>query len=110
MFWILFTSTDINTGRNRKTEEGNLEKNGTKQTKTRKSALAPDTPTGKKSKSVSSGEDEDKEIYSLSIRGHNRYVVQEPQRWSGTDGQNGAKEKTGDSYALQWEEGESGSD
>ncbi|XP_032438191.1 cellular tumor antigen p53 isoform X2 [Xiphophorus hellerii] len=61
-------------GRDRKTEEGNLEKSGTKQTKKRKSAPAPDTSTAKKSKSASSGEDEDKEIYTLSIRGRNRYL------------------------------------
>ncbi|XP_007551317.1 cellular tumor antigen p53 [Poecilia formosa] len=62
-------------GRDRKTEEENLEKNGTKQTKKRKSAPAPDTSTAKKSKSVSSGEDEDKELYTLQIRGRERFLM-----------------------------------
>ncbi|XP_054880430.1 cellular tumor antigen p53 [Poeciliopsis prolifica] len=61
-------------GRDRRTEEENLEKNGTKQTKKRKSTPAPNTSTAKKSKSASSGEDDDKEIYTLSIRGRNRYL------------------------------------
>lgn len=83
-------------GRDRKTEEGNVEKNGAKQPKKRsrllnsficlynrlefcsichlsraffilESAPAPDTSSGKKSKSASSGEEEDKDVYSLTV-------------------------------------------
>ncbi|MEQ2239828.1 Cellular tumor antigen p53 [Ilyodon furcidens] len=61
-------------GRDRKTEEENKGKNGTKQIKKRKSAAAPDTSAVKKSKPTSSGEEEEKESYTLTIQGRNRYL------------------------------------
>ncbi|XP_047241731.1 cellular tumor antigen p53 [Girardinichthys multiradiatus] len=61
-------------GRDRKTEEENKDKNGTKQLKRRKSAAAPDTSAAKKSKPTSSGEEEEKESYTLTIQGRNRYL------------------------------------
>ncbi|KAK2863127.1 hypothetical protein Q5P01_002660 [Channa striata] len=64
-------------GRDRKTEEENNAKsqNGTKQTKKRKSAPAPDNTAVKKSKSASSAEEEDKELYTLQVRGRERYEM-----------------------------------
>ncbi|KAM9836318.1 cellular tumor antigen p53 isoform 1-T5 [Aulostomus maculatus] len=62
-------------GRDRKTEEGNHNKqqSGTKQTKKRKSTPVPDTTSTKKSKSASSAEEEDKEVFPLYVRGRERY-------------------------------------
>lgn len=65
-------------GRDRKTEEENHTKmqNGTKQTKKRKSAPAPDSTSVKKSKSVqSSAEEEEKDVFVLHIRGRERYEM-----------------------------------
>lgn len=62
-------------GRDRKTEEENLTKvqNGTKHTKKKKSAPAPDSSSAKKSKSASSAEEEDTEMFTLYVRGRERY-------------------------------------
>uniref|UniRef100_A0A672G3K2 Cellular tumor antigen p53 n=1 Tax=Salarias fasciatus TaxID=181472 RepID=A0A672G3K2_SALFA len=62
-------------GRDRKTEEENHAKsqNGTKQLKKRKSTPAPDTTSAKKTKSASSAEDEDRETFTLVVRGRERY-------------------------------------
>ncbi|XP_074479387.1 cellular tumor antigen p53 [Sebastes fasciatus] len=66
-------------GRDRKTEEENSAKNGTKQTKKRKStpapAPAPDATSIKKSKSASSAEEEDKDVFVLHVRGRERYEM-----------------------------------
>ncbi|XP_071315261.1 cellular tumor antigen p53 [Trachinotus anak] len=64
-------------GRDRKTEEDNSTKmqNGTKQTKKRKSTPAPDTTSVKKSKSASSAEEEDKDVFVLNVRGRERYEM-----------------------------------
>lgn len=61
-------------GRDRKTEEENCTKsrNGTKETKKRKSA--PST-TVKKSRSSSSAEEEDKDVFVLRVRGRDRYEM-----------------------------------
>lgn len=61
-------------GRDRKTEEENQTKsqNGTKPTKKRKSAPAPDSTSSKK-KSSSSADEEDKELFYLPVRGRERY-------------------------------------
>ncbi|XP_036968677.1 cellular tumor antigen p53 isoform X1 [Acanthopagrus latus] len=64
-------------GRDRKTEEENSTKmqNGTKQTKKRKSVPLPENPSAKKTKSVSSAEEEDKEVFVLHVRGRERYEM-----------------------------------
>ncbi|XP_023256390.1 cellular tumor antigen p53-like [Seriola lalandi dorsalis] len=64
-------------GRDRKTEEDNSTKaqNGTKQTKKRKSTPAPDSTSVKKSKSASSAEEEDKDVYVLRVHGRERYEM-----------------------------------
>lgn len=62
-------------GRDRKTEEENSAKSGTKQTKKRKSTPAPENNSVKKSKLASSGEEEDKEVFVLHVRGRERYEM-----------------------------------
>ncbi|XP_017259385.1 cellular tumor antigen p53 isoform X2 [Kryptolebias marmoratus] len=65
-------------GRDRKTEEENAGKtqSGSKQTKKRKSAPAPNTSNSvKKVRSSSSGEEEDKEVFTLHVRGRERYEM-----------------------------------
>uniref|UniRef100_A0A146P3Z1 Cellular tumor antigen p53 n=1 Tax=Fundulus heteroclitus TaxID=8078 RepID=A0A146P3Z1_FUNHE len=62
-------------GRDRKTEEDNKEKSDSKQKKKRKSAPTPETSGLKRSKSGSSGEDEEEKIYNLPIKGRSRYLM-----------------------------------
>ncbi|XP_071400386.1 cellular tumor antigen p53 [Centroberyx affinis] len=64
-------------GRDRKTEEENANKtqNGTKSTKKRKSQPVPDTTVVKKTKSASSAEEEDKEVFVLHVRGKERFEM-----------------------------------
>lgn len=64
-------------GRDRKTEEENHTKsqNGTKQLKKRKSTPAPNTTSVKKTKSASSAEEEDKEVFVLHVRGRERFEM-----------------------------------
>ncbi|XP_034532378.1 cellular tumor antigen p53 [Notolabrus celidotus] len=64
-------------GRDRKTEEdnNNKSKTDTKPTKKRKSVPVMEQTSVKKSKSASSGEEDDKEIFVLHVRGRERYEM-----------------------------------
>lgn len=64
-------------GRDRKTEEENRNKTqgNTKETKKRKNTPAPEVPSLKRTKSASSGEEDDKEVFVLQIRGRKRFEM-----------------------------------